>query len=75
MKFLEKSGDRIMEKCTQSCSLRYQVMETARQLFHAQGYDHTTLEDISKQLKINDHEVFNFFRSKDDLLEAVWSES
>ena len=63
-----------MERCNQSYSLRDQIMATARQLFHAQGYDHTTLEDISKQLKINDHEVCNVFRSKDDLLEAVWSE-
>ena len=63
-----------MERYTQSYSLRDQIMATARQLFRAQGYDHTTLEDISKQLKINDHEVVTFFKSKDDLLETVWSE-
>ncbi len=63
-----------MEKHEQSWGLRSQIMVTARQLFNTQGYDNTTLEDISKQLKISDIEVLHFFRSEDELLEAVWSE-
>ncbi len=63
-----------MANKNQSRILRYQIMEAARQLFEAQGYDYTTLEDITERLKINDRQILVFFSSKDDLLEAVWSE-
>ncbi len=63
-----------MPNKNQSRILRYQIMETARQLFQSQGYEYTTLEDITGRLKIKERQILEFFRSKDDLLEAVWSE-
>ncbi len=63
-----------MEKLTKASRLRNKIMEAARQLFKTQGYDNTTLEDISKQLQISDIEVLKYFSSEGDLLEAVWSE-
>ncbi len=58
----------------QSYMLRCQIIKTARQLFQVQGYDYTTFEDITEHLKIKERQILNFFHSKDDLLEAVWSE-
>jgi len=49
-------------------------METARFLFQEQGYDQTTLKDIADRLKLRETAIAGYFASKDDLLEAIWSE-
>ncbi len=64
-----------MKNSSQPHNMRPQIMETARHLFQTKGYDITTFKDITDLLKIKEQLVLKFFRSKDDLLEAVWSES
>jgi AcrR family transcriptional regulator len=49
-------------------------METASFLFQEQGYDQTTLKDIADRLKQSEATIAGYFASKDDLLEAIWSE-
>jgi AcrR family transcriptional regulator len=49
-------------------------METARFLFQRQGFDQTTLKDIADSLKLSEAVIAGYFASKDDLLEAIWSE-
>jgi AcrR family transcriptional regulator len=49
-------------------------METARFLFQEQGYDQTTLKDIADRLNQSETTIADYFASKDDLLEAIWSE-
>ncbi len=64
-----------MKNSAQQHNLRPQIMETARHLFQTKGYDNTTFKDITDLLRIKEQLVLKFFRSKDDLLEAVWSET
>jgi len=54
--------------------LRHEIVAAARALFADKGYDHTTLSDITERLKVKEQAIYEFFRSKDDLLEAVWAE-
>lgn len=55
-------------------TLRRDIMETARFLFRQQGFEQTTLQDITARLEVSETAVYAYFSSKDDLLEAVWSE-
>lgn len=58
----------------ESTTLRRDIMETARSLFQQQGFDQTTLQDITSRLEVSETIVAAYFPSIDDLLEAVWSE-
>ncbi|KJR97460.1 MAG: hypothetical protein VR65_24120 [Desulfobulbaceae bacterium BRH_c16a] len=57
-----------------SATIRRKIMETARFLFRQQGFDQTTIRDITEQLGLSETVITGYFSSKDDLLEAVWSE-
>jgi AcrR family transcriptional regulator len=59
---------------TDSETTRRNIMETARFLFQEQGYDQTTLKDIADRLNQSETTIAGYFASKDDLLEAIWSE-
>ena len=54
--------------------LRDDILKVGRKLFQSQGYDNTTLEDIVQELQIQEQHLRELFQSKDDLLEAIWSE-
>lgn len=60
--------------CEEPTVLRQKIMEAARYLFGQQGFDHTTLQDITERLNLCESVFAMHFVSKDDLLEAVWSE-
>lgn len=64
MKYSEKYEDHA------SCEIK----EAARFLFKTKGYDATTLNDVAKAINIPEDMVTVVFGSKDNLLEAVWSE-
>lgn len=65
-----------MEKDAVGCqTLRKEIMETARSLFTTKGFEQTSLGDITKELNISDKIVFTYFKSVDEILEVVWSES
>lgn len=52
-----------------------QIKEAGSRLFDSQGYGNTTISDVIAKLKMREHEFYLYFKSKDELLEAIWSES
>lgn len=55
-------------------TMRGAIVRTAKYLFDMKGYDNTSLDEVCEHLQIQEKVFYLFFRSKDDLLEAVWSE-
>lgn len=53
---------------------RRNILKIARFLFQQQGFDQTSLRDITDRLELTETDIAAYFVSKDDLLEAVWSE-
>lgn len=50
---------------------RERLLETARELFHAQGFTPTGLAQILSQAGVGSGSLYHFFRSKEDLLLAI----
>jgi AcrR family transcriptional regulator len=61
-------------KLEYQCRTRYKIKELARYFFQIKGFDETTLDDITGELSITMEDFNLYFRSKDDLLEEIWSE-
>lgn len=53
---------------------RARMLSAARQLFNAQGYERTTLEEVARQVELSPVTVTNYFGSKGGLLLAVQTE-
>ncbi|MGY3610178.1 MULTISPECIES: TetR/AcrR family transcriptional regulator [unclassified Bradyrhizobium] len=52
---------------------REAVLRTAVQLFLEQGYHRATLNDVAKRLNITKPALYNYFRSKHEILFECWS--
>jgi AcrR family transcriptional regulator len=50
---------------------RLEIISTARQLFLQHDYEHTSMKDIMDKLKIAKGTIYHYFKSKEELLEAV----
>ena len=50
---------------------RQKIMETALMLFRTVGFDRTRVHDVAGQLRISEATFFNYFPSKQSLLEAA----
>jgi AcrR family transcriptional regulator len=50
---------------------KIEIVNAARDLFLRQGYDQTTIDDVSKHLGVAKGTVYHYFDSKEQLLEAV----
>lgn len=50
---------------------REEILQAARELFDANGYEKTTMRDVMDKLNIAKGTIYHYFRSKNDLLEAV----
>ena len=50
---------------------RAEIVKAARQLFGTKAYDETTIQDVMDRLDIAKGTVYHYFRSKEELLEAV----
>ena len=50
---------------------RLEIMEAARHLFHTKGYDKTTIQDVMDHLGVAKGTIYHYFKSKEELLEAV----
>jgi AcrR family transcriptional regulator len=50
---------------------RQEIVLAARQLFHTKGYEQTTMQDVMDQLGIAKGTIYHYFKSKEELLEAV----
>lgn len=48
-----------------------EIIKTARALFLTKDYDNTTMQDVMDTLGIAKGTIYHYFKSKDDLLEAV----
>jgi AcrR family transcriptional regulator len=54
---------------------RRELIDTAECLFMERGYEHTAISDIVKELNIAQGTLYYYFRSKEDILEAVVEKS
>lgn len=50
---------------------RQEIIAAARELFQTQDYETTTMRDVMDKLGIAKGTIYHYFRSKEDLLEAV----
>ena len=50
---------------------RAQILSTAERLFHAQGYAHTTIEQIVRELGVTKPYVYYYFRNKQEIFETL----
>lgn len=51
---------------------RTRILDAARELFGSQGFDSTTVRQIAKRVGIRDAALYHHFRSKREILNAVW---
>ncbi len=47
------------------------IVDTALELFRERGFDDTRIQDIADRLRISEATFFNYFRTKESVLEAV----
>ena len=59
---------RIVKKAAER---RSEIVKTARHLFQTKEYDKTTMQDVMDQLGIAKGTIYHYFKSKEELLEAV----
>ena len=59
---------RIVKKATER---RSEIVKTARHLFQTKEYDKTTMQDVMDILGIAKGTIYHYFKSKEELLEAV----
>lgn len=59
---------RIVKKAAQR---KAELVQAARRLFQTKGYDQTTMQDVMDDLGIAKGTIYHYFKSKEDLLEAV----
>lgn len=52
-------------------AIRKKIIETADVLFYKQGFAHTSFSDISDALDISKGNFYYYFKTKDDILDAV----
>jgi AcrR family transcriptional regulator len=52
--------------------VRAEILTAAAELFRARGYRATTLEDLARRLGISKKTLYGHFRSKEDLLAAIF---
>jgi len=50
---------------------RMELIEAAERLFAKKGYEDTAVSDIVKEIKVGQGTFYHYFRSKEDILEAV----
>jgi len=51
--------------------IRNEVIITAQRLFQKYGYSKTTMEDIAKAMDRGKSTIYYYFKSKDEIFEAV----
>lgn len=50
---------------------RADIVEVAKRLFGTKGYESTAMQDVMRELGIAKGTIYHYFRSKEELLEAV----
>jgi AcrR family transcriptional regulator len=64
----DKSMSRIVKK---SGERKVDIVKAARRLFETKEYEKTTMQDVMNALGIAKGTIYHYFKSKEDLLEAV----
>lgn len=54
-------------------AMRQNILETSKKMFIEQGYDKTSTSQIAKAVGIAEGTVFNYFKSKSDILIDIFS--
>lgn len=54
---------------------RQEIISTARELFETKDYESTTMQNVMDKLGIAKGTIYHYFKSKDELLEAVIADS
>ncbi len=54
-----------------AASRREEIVATAGMLFLTNGYDRTTMRDVMDRLQVAKGTIYHYFRSKEELLDAV----
>ena len=54
---------------------RQELIDAAERLFMEKGYEHTAISDIVKELNLAQGTLYYYFRSKEEILEAVVEKS
>ncbi|MGM9926722.1 MAG: forespore capture DNA-binding protein RefZ [Bacillus sp. (in: firmicutes)] len=62
-----------MKKVLSRNSTKQKIVEAALRLFHANGYDGTSIRDIALQAEINPANISYYFRNKNGLLEYCFT--
>jgi len=52
-----------------------QIKEAGRRLFISQGFENTSVFEVMDKLQMKENEFYQYFKTKDQLLEVIWSES
>ena len=47
---------------------RTQILEAAARVFARRGFDRATIQDVARAAKLSEGSIYNYFRSKEDLL-------
>jgi AcrR family transcriptional regulator len=50
---------------------KLEIVETAKNLFQSKGFNETSMQDVMGQLGIAKGTIYHYFKSKEELLEAV----
>ena len=50
---------------------RNRILKMSRRLFTAKGYENTTIEDVAEAAEISKATLYNYFSSKEDLLQGI----
>lgn len=51
---------------------RRRILQGAQELFGRQGFDRTTVRQIAKRVNLTDAALYYHFKSKREILEAIW---
>ena len=72
LKALPRSAEKTAElKAEVQAFKRRRILEEARELFFAHGYEATTLDAIAESLQVTKPFLYSYFRNKSEILNAI----
>jgi AcrR family transcriptional regulator len=60
-----------MKRSEKSLQLKNDILDVARDLFISQGYQLTTIRQITARMGINPGSLYHFFRNKEDIFRQI----
>lgn len=58
-------------KRTPSPKIRQKILEAAKEIFLSTGFSNTTMDEIARQAKVSKNTIYNHFKNKNALFEAI----